>query len=229
MAIEVIEERSKELEARLNGFWKLSLREVVSIENELLDLCNETEDGVLPDDVWGIIKAAKELQAGKIDNIAVLVKSVIPSHRDAVKEAAQAQIAKLDKVEDKLKKLTEEAIHLKGGGHLNGTMWRARVHSSSAVDIQDPDMVPDEHKTMKMSIEMKFPAGDDDMKNYWQQVIDYFKDNASFKGSINPEVSKTSLRQALKEKDIPGVGIQKNYHVRYEAGKAEPKKVRGKK
>lgn len=218
----------EDVQAKINRIWQMSLKELIDAESEIMELSDQTEDGMLPEELFGILQSAKMIMAGKIDRIATLVKDVIPIHRESVKNAAAAQIDKLNRTEQKLKQLTQEAIELRGGQKIDGDMWRARVQSSSSLDVVNPDLVPDYLKNVKVCIEFKFPATDSQMMEYWNQIIGYFKDNPDFKGTIGHDVPKTPIKEAMKTTpDIPGVSMVKNFHVRFEAGKVSPKKIKG--
>lgn len=205
--------------------WRMSLKELSENEQRLIALCNDENSPLDPDDAWGLVKACRELIAGKIDNIALLCKNIIPAHRSAVKEAAAKQIARLDRLEEKLKSLIIESLVINHASRMDGTFWSARVQNSTSVDIHDSSSVPKEYYEAKITITTKFKAADIAKMDYWQKLMDQFKDDPTVKAEMTFDIPKMELRAALKDHTIPGARIVKNPHVRFEAGKISPEPI----
>lgn len=121
---------------------KLSLR-------ALVDLANTTKD--LPEEMADLADYARDLLAGKLDRVAIMVKEVIPSHIEACKK----QIENLKILEERLKAYTMECIELSGQTEINGVAYRARIQNNPVkVVVIDESKIPKEYFKERVTVEL---------------------------------------------------------------------------
>lgn len=221
-------------------YQSMSLKGLVEHKNDILQIVAEN-GGELGENMEEILDMADALMERKVDNVAIMVKSVIPSHIAACKE----QIARLQDLETRIKDLTIEAIQDSGGTQLDGLAYRARVQNNPAkIVVDNPDQVPLMFRRGTVTITAKVDPSDADAVTYWKNLIQDHEDNLgeAFSGQIVFEPDLKAMKEVMappKPKNkgetapepmaIDGARVEQGVHVRYEAAKAKAKKVTAKK
>ena len=215
--------------SQLDNVHSMSLMDLAKNKREIRSAIIEG-GGELSGDLEDLFEMADLLLSGKIDRVAIFAKEVIPAHIDACKQ----QIKNMEKLLEKIKDYTLEAIKMSGNedGRIEGLAWRARMQANPpAIIIQDENAVPMLFKRVRVSIEDVFDAGDVTRRTYWETII---KEKQPRSGDVLLEASKEDLKAALFTKEdgrvvrtatkIDGVTTQQDHHVRFEAGRAKASK-----
>lgn len=181
---------------------------------ELLDL-----QDVANEDLQELQAYAKELVAGKIDRIAIMVKEVIPAHIEACKD----QIKRLDGIRERLTHYTHQLMQEREIKELNGLSYRARVQNSPpSVVVYQSASVPGKFCKSVVTISGHTEFSEQELVEAFQRVAQVMF--ADYGLHIGRDIDKKALKEVFESGGVvPGCELEQGTHVRFEAGKAKPR------
>jgi len=209
------------------NLWECSLTDLVGLEKELLSGIDDSEEEE-GKDLLTLVFAARDMMAGKIDNIVFLHKSA-ESNLAELKLAYDRHKFRLERMIEKLKAIVEQGIVNRNiGSKINGTLFAANRVGTDSCMVDDPAILPKELTHVEVSIKANFPATEKEEFDYWQEIVAQNMTNKFAKGDISIVPSKLDIKKALKNGPVAGARLETNYHVRFTQpsltkGKKEPK------
>lgn len=230
-AVAVVEQRSDDP-------FRKTLHELVAARRELMHRIDDAEE--IDDTIKDLFETAHDLVQGKVDRVAIMLDTIIPSHIEACKN----QIENLQKLQERLQELCKEAIKSEAVekiGPMEGTddsierrimelpQQDRGLHGNAyslylsqtpgRLEIDDMSAIPDFYKRIKYSIHVTIDASNQEAVDYWDSFIDQ---HIGIHVKREVEADKVALKTAIKDGIIwPGAKLCRE--IKLNIGRAKPK------